>query len=394
MDPIKNPYAPGAGTPPPHLAGRESITSAFGVTLGRAAAGNSFQPIVLSGLRGVGKTVLLLTFRSAAREAGWVAELVEARPGGDLRTQIGEALPPMVRTVNRRWRNKERAARMGRIAASFARTVQATMTRGGFKLDLEPEPGTADSGDLETDLTELLVALGEGAKEEKVGAALLIDELHDVPPDQLAAVVGAAHRINQDQLPVILGGAGLPPVGRVLSDARSYAERLFTIAPIGQLTNEATQAAFEQPAADLQVAFEQDAVDALIEVSGGYPFFIQAYGKHAWDTAEDSPITEEDVRLAAPRAYQELVHSFFQPRYRRATPAERRYLHALADLNTETAISADVATALGHKNAAKASPQREGLLNKGLVYAPERGQIAFTVPQMDQYLRTLPDRND
>ena len=142
------------------------------------------------------------------------------------------------------------------------------------------------------------------------------------------------------------------------------------------------------------MAFEQDAVDALIEVSGGYPFFIQAYGKHAWDTAEDSPITEEDVRLAAPRAYQELVHSFFQPRYRRATPAERRYLHALADLNTETATSADVATALGHKNAAKASPQREGLLNKGLVYAPERGQIAFTVPQMDRYLRTLPDRND
>ena len=338
--------------------------------------------------------MLLLTFRSAAREAGWVAELVEARPGGDLRTQIGEALPPMVRTVNRKWRNKERAARMGRVAASFARTVQASMTRGGFKLDLEPEPGTADSGDLETDLTELLVALGEGAKEEKVGAALLIDELHDVPPDQLAAVVGAAHRINQDQLPVIVGGAGLPPVGRVLSHARSYAERLFTIAPIGQLTNEATRSAFEQPAARLDVVFKQDAVDALIDVSGGYPFFIQAYGKHAWDTADESPITAEDVFFAAPRAYQELVHSFFQPRYRRATPTERRYLHALADLDTEIATSADVAAALGHKSASAASPQREGLLNKGLVYTPERGQIAFTVPQMDQYLRNLADRGD
>ena len=213
MDPIVNPYAPGAGTPPPYLAGRDGLLADWGVVIGRAAAGNSFQPIVLSGLRGVGKTVLLLAFRYQASAAGWPVELFEARPGGDLRTQVAEALPPMVRNVNKQWRNKERAQRIGRIAASFARALQASLTRSGFRLELEPEPGVADSGDLETDLTELLVALGEGAEEEGIGAALLIDELHEVPPAQLSALVGAAHRVNQERLPVVLGGAGLPRSG-------------------------------------------------------------------------------------------------------------------------------------------------------------------------------------
>ena len=209
---------------------------AWDIVIGRAAAGNSFQPIVLSGLRGVGKTVLLLEFRAHARGAGWPIELFEARPGGDLRAQVAEALPPMIRTVNRRWRNQERAKMVGRIAASFARAVQARMVHGGFRFEVEPEPGVADSGDLETDLTELLVALGEGAQSEGVGASLLIDELHEVPPLQLSALVGAAHRVNQESLPVVIGGAGLPPVGRVLSEARSYAERLFSIRPVGPLS--------------------------------------------------------------------------------------------------------------------------------------------------------------
>ena len=182
MDPVTNPYAPGAGTPPPLLAGRDRVIEAWDIVIGRAAAGNSFQPIVLSGLRGVGKTVLLLEFRAHANAAGWPIELFEARPGGDLRAQVAEALPPMVRTVNRRWRNKERAKRIGRIAASFARAVQARLVHGGFRFEVEPEPGVADTGDLETDLTELLIALGEGAQSEGLGAALLIDELHEVPP--------------------------------------------------------------------------------------------------------------------------------------------------------------------------------------------------------------------
>lgn len=391
MDPILNPYAPGAGTPPPLLAGRDALIDAWDVVIGRAAAGNSFQPIVLSGLRGVGKTVLLLTFRAHAREAGWPIELFEARPGGDLRAQVAEALPPMVRTVNRRWRNEARARRIGRIAASFARAVQATLTRSGFRLELEPEPGVADSGDLETDLTELLVALGEGARDEGVGAALLIDELHEVPPDQLSALVGAAHRVNQDRLPVVVGGAGLPPVGRVLSEARSYAERLFSIRPVGPLAPADAQRAFAAPAEDLGVAYTDEALAQLVRLSGGYPFFVQSYGKHVWDLADDSPIAEDDVALAAPRANRELVDSFFRPRYDRATPAERRYLHAMAALGDGDVASADVADRLGHAPS-RVSPQRDGLLTKGLIYAPERGLLAFTVPHMAAYLRSRTDQ--
>ncbi|MBA3288013.1 MAG: ATP-binding protein [Acidimicrobiia bacterium] len=392
MDPIANPYAPGAGTPPPLLAGRDGVLDAFDVVIGRAAAGNSFQPIVLSGLRGVGKTVLLLAFRSTARDAGWPIELFEARPGGDLRSQVAEALPPMIRTVNKRWRNRARAQRIGRIAASFARAVQATLLRSGFRLELEPEPGVADSGDLETDLTELLVALGEGAQDEGVGAALLIDELHEVPPEQLSALVGAAHRVNQDGLPVVLGGAGLPPVGRVLSEARSYAERLFSIRPVGALSPDDSARAFLEPAEALGVDITDGALDRLVRVSGGYPFFIQSYGKHVWDLADDSPIAEDDVDLAEPRAYRELVDSFFKPRYDRATPSERRYLHAMAELGDGDVSSAVVATRLGHDQPSRVSPQRDGLLTKGLIYAPERGVLAFTVPHMAAYLRQLPER--
>ena len=291
---------------------------------------------MLSGLRGVGKTVLLLAFREHAKQAGWPVELFEARPGGDLRAQLAEALPPMVRAVNRSWRNKERAERIGRIAASFAKAVQARLVAGGFRLELEPEVGVADSGDLETDLTELLVALGEGAREEGLGAALLIDELHEVPPEQLSALVGAAHRVNQERLPVVVCGAGLPPVGRVLSEARSYAERLFSLRPVGALAPADTRGPrFERPAAELGVAFEAGRRSTSSSPSpAATRSSSRRYGKHVWDVADDSPIAADDVELARPRRLPRArCDSFFRPRYDRATPAERRYMHAMADLS-------------------------------------------------------------
>jgi hypothetical protein len=190
----------------------------------------------------------------------------------------------------------------------------------------------------------------------------------------------------------VLGGAGLPPVGRVLSEARSYAERLFSIRPVGALDDADTRRAFAAPAGVLGVSITTNALDRLVELSGGYPFFIQSYGKHAWDLADDSPIAADDVELAAPRAYRELVDSFFRPRYDRATPTERRYMHAMAELGDGDVSSADVAARLGHDQPSRVSPQREGLLTKGLIYAPERGMLAFTVPHMATYLRQLPDR--
>ena len=316
--------------------------------------------------------------------------MFEARPGSDLRTQVAEALPPMVRAVNRRWRDKDRARNIGRTAASFAKAASGALSRGGIVLPYEPKPGVADSTDLEADLIDLLVALGEGAREEGVGAALMIDELQDVPVDQLGALIGASHRINQDQLPVVLGGAGLPPVGRILSEARSYSERLFSIRSVGRLSAADSSLALSEPAEQLNVRYETKALEALVDVSGGYPFFVQTYGMHTWDRADGSPITVDDVGDAVPQANRELNDSFFKPRYDRATPAERRYMHTVAESADDPASSSEVAKRLDPKNPNRASPLRDNLINKGLIYAPQRGQIAFTVPHMGTYLRDLP----
>ena len=228
MDPVRNPYSPGAGTPPPYLAGRDDLIAAFDTLLGRAAIGNTVQPLVLSGLRGVGKTVLLLQWRSQAEASGWSASHIEARATVDLRHQLGDAVADLLRQVSRRYRNAQRVERLKRVAASFIRTAGASVSRGGITLDVDPEPGIADSGDLETDLTELLIELGKAAKEEGAGAVILIDELQDAGSEHLAGVVGACHRINQERLPALIVGAGLPTVGKILSDAKSYAERLST----------------------------------------------------------------------------------------------------------------------------------------------------------------------
>lgn len=389
MDPVRNPYSPGAGTPPPYMAGREELIAAFDTLLGRAAIGNAVQPLVLSGLRGVGKTVLLLQWRSQAEAAGWAASHVEARAGADLRGQLADAVTDLLRQISRHYRNRERVERLKRVSASFVKAAGATVSRGGLTFDVNPEAGVADSGDLETDLTELLVELGRAAKEEERGAIILIDELQDAGAERLAAVVGACHRINQERLPALVVGAGLPTVGKVLSDAKSYAERLFDLRNVGPLVGNAQDLAITEPAAKLHVDYEIPALTALRELAGGYPFFIQTHGKFVWDSATGSPINASDVLVSAPRAEEQLRRSFFSPRYDRATPAERRYMHAMAAVGLDTLSTADVASKLGRRQS-DVSVQRDGLLNKGLIYAPERGLVAFTVPRMADYLRSLP----
>jgi hypothetical protein len=389
MDPVRNPYSPGAGTPPPYLAGRDELIAAFDTLLGRAAIGNPVQPLILSGLRGVGKTVLLLKWRSQAEVAGWAASHVEARPGADLRAQLADAVTDLLRQVSRGYRNQERVERLKRVSASFIRAAGATISRGGLTFDVNPEVGVADSGDLETDLAELLVELGRAAREEGAGAVILIDELQDAGAERLAAVVGACHRINQERLPALIVGAGLPTVGKVLSDAKSYAERLFDLRLVGPLEGEAQDQAIVEPAARLGVEFEESALTSLRALAGGYPFFIQTHAKFVWDTAVESPIGDADVATSSPRAEDQLRRSFFGPRYDRATPAERRYMHAMAAVGGASPATADVASKLGRRQS-DVSVQRDGLLNKGLIYAPERGLVAFTVPHMSDYLRSLP----
>lgn len=389
MDPIRNPYSPGAGTPPPYLAGRDDLVQAFETLLGRATIGNPVQPLVLSGLRGVGKTVLLLHWRTQAEVAGWAASHVEARAGADLRAQLADAVDDLLRQVSRRYRNADRLERLKRVAASFARAAGASVTRSGFTLQVEPEPGIADSGDLETDLTELLVELGRAARDEGGGAVILVDELQEAGAEGLAGVVGACHRLNQEKLPALIVGAGLPTVGKVLSDAKSYAERLFDLRAVGPLEGPAQDQAIVAPAEELGVEFEPAALDVLRQLAGGYPFFIQTHAKFVWDLAAGSPIVASDVEASGPRAQEQLRQSFFSPRYDRATPAERRYMHGMAAIGDGGVTTADVAARLGRRPG-DVSVQRDGLLNKGLVYAPERGLVAFTVPHMADYLRSLP----
>lgn len=388
VDPVRNPYSPGAGTPPPYLAGRDDLQDAFRILIGRAQVGNPVQPLVLSGLRGVGKTVLLLRWRAIAAEEGWATAHIEARAGADLRQQLSDAVTDLLRQMSRRYRNQERVERLKRIGASFMRAAGATVTRGGFTFDVQPEPGIADTGDLETDLGELLFELGAAAAEEGSGAVILVDELQDAGSEPLRGVVGACHRINQQPLPALIVGAGLPTVGRVLSEAKSYAERLFDLRTVGPLRGEAQDLAITEPASDRGVTFTAEALEGLRERAGGYPFFIQTHAKFVWDVAVDSPIGAADLAVAAPRADEQLRRSFFAPRYDRATPAERRYMHAMASIMDGPAPTADVASVLGRRQS-DVSVQRDGLLNKGLVYAPERGLVAFTVPHMGAFLRSL-----
>jgi hypothetical protein len=392
VDPIRNPYSPGAGTPPPYLAGRERVLETFSTVIARAEIGNAVQPPVLSGLRGVGKTVLLLRWRELALDAGWAAAHIEARTGSDLRAPLGDAVIDLTRQVSRRFRNHERAQRLQRIATSFLRATGATVTRGAVAFDVQPEPGVADSGSLETDLTELLTELGEASRDEQTGAVILIDELQDAGVDALVGLVGACHRVNQLQLPVVVAGAGLPTVGRVLSEAKSYAERLFDVQPIGRLDDLAQRDAIREPAAALGVEFESPALARLGELAGGYPFFVQTHAKFAWDVAVESPITLADVAVSEPRAGEQLDVSFFGPRYERATPAERRYMHALASLGDGPVSTAEAAAVL-KRRPTDVSVQRDGLLSKGLVFAPDRGLIDFTVPHMAAYLRRRSDHN-
>ncbi len=389
MDAIQNPYTPGAGTPPRYLAGREDLLNAFRTMIGRAEIGNSVQPIVLSGLRGVGKTVLLLKWREMAEEKGWVTAHLEVRPGADLRGQLSDAAVEMLRQVSRRYRNKERVEHLKRVTASFLRALGPTLGRGGVTLEVNPEPGIADSGLLETDLIELLVEIGTAAREEGSGAILFIDEMQDASGEQLAAIVGACHRLNQETLPMLIVGAGLPTIGRVLSEARSYSERLFDLQTVGPLTSPAENEAVVAPAEPLNVHFTIEALEALATLAGGYPFFIQTYAKFVWDVALDETIDRTEVDLAVPKAQEQLRRSFFTPRYDRATPAERKYMHGMAAVGDGAVPTSEVATILKRKPS-DISVQRDGLMSKGLVYSPERGLVAFTVPHMAEFLRSLP----
>jgi hypothetical protein len=401
VDPIRNPYAPGAGQRPPELAGRDEQLQAFDIVLERIARGRPERSIVLTGLRGVGKTVLLNALRSAAVRASWGTGKLEARPDQGLRRPLSGALHVAVRELGHP-AGDEVDHVLGVIKA-FAQRDSAPgaklRERWNPGIDVPPVTGRADSGDIEIDLVELLTDVGGLAADVGRGVAVFIDEMQDLAPEDVSAICAACHEISQSGLPLIVVGAGLPHLPAVLSASKSYSERLFRYQRIDRLDRAAADLALVAPAADEGASFSAEALEALYAATAGYPYFVQAYGKVAWDVAPRSPITVEDVAVAAPEAEAELAVGFFGSRFERATPAEREYLRAMADAATTLAESGEevddiesvptsaVATVLDRKPQSL-SPARDALLKKGLIYSGERGRIAFTVPHFGRYLRT------
>jgi hypothetical protein len=397
MDPVRNPYAPGAGQRPPELAGRDTELSAFDVVLERIAHGRPERSLVLTGLRGVGKTVLLNQLRSAAISRGWGTGKIEARPEQSLRRPVSSALHMALRELGPRHKDQDSIEEVLGVLKAFAlrETPSDAKVRDRWQpgIDVPAATGRADSGDMEIDLVELLSDAAGVAADIGSGIALFIDEMQDVQPDDVSAICAACHELSQQGAPLIVVGAGLPHLPAVLSASKSYSERLFRYLRIDRLDREAADRALLAPAAREDVAFEPAALDALYEAADGYPYFVQAYGKVTWDLAASSPITADDVAMAAPVAETELAVGFFGSRYDRATPAEREYMHAMADLggpNGAAVATSEVAVSLGRKPASL-SPARDSLIKKGLVYSAERGQIAFTVPHFGRYLLRHPD---
>lgn len=392
VDPIRNPFAPGAGQRPPELAGRERELKAFEVVLERVARGRPERSLVLTGLRGVGKTVLLGELRSMAVRHKWGAGKIEARPDAELRRPLSAALHRAIRDLAVRHRAPDRVEEVLGVLKAFA--LKANQADAKLRdrwqpgIDVPAAQGRADSGDIEIDLVELFTDVAELAADVGTGVALLIDEIQDLQPDDVSALCAACHELSQSGAPLVVVGAGLPHVPAVLSASKSYSERLFRYARIDRLSREDADFAVMAPIEREEAGIEPEALDALFDASGGYPYFIQAYGKAAWDAAPADPITVKDVQVAAPEAESELAVGFFGSRYERATPAEREYLLAMAELTQgrdEAAGTADVAVYLGRKPSSL-SPARDSLMKKGLVYSAERGQIAFTVPHFGHYL--------
>lgn len=391
MDPVRNPYAPGAGQRPPELAGRDRQLDAFDIVLERIARGRPERSVMLTGLRGVGKTVLLNQLRSAAVSRGWGTGKIEARPDQDLRRPLSSALHMAARAIAKTHRSPERVDDFLGILKAFA--LRATADKGMRErwqpgIDVPAVTGRADSGDIEIDLVELFVEAAALAGDTGVGIAVFIDEMQDLGPADISAICGACHELSQDSAPLIVVGAGLPHLPAVLSASKSYSERLFSYHRIDRLDRGSADRALIAPAEREDVKFSEEALAALYRKADGYPYFVQAYGKATWDQAPGSPITAEDVALAAPAAEEELAVGFFGSRYERATPAEREYMRAMADLSGDdgpVATSA-VAAELGRKPASL-SPARDGLIKKGLIYSAERGTIGFTVPHFGRYLR-------
>lgn len=387
MDPLQNPYRPGAGTPPPALIGRDALLDQFGIALRRARSGRPGKSLMPIGLRGVGKTVLLNRFSEIAEMEGFHDAFIEAPESGDFPTLLAVRL----RKVLLRLERSGTAAAVLK-ALRVLKTFSLTLPDGAkIAIDVEVLRGEADSGLLAEDLTDLLVAVGEAARDKGSGLLIAIDEVQYLRGQELSALIAAVHRTMQLSLPVVLVGAGLPILPALAGDAKSYAERLFEFPLIGSLGPAEARAALAIPADVLGSSFTEDALDRLVELSDGYPYFLQEWGFQVWNSATGSRIDRADVEAAQADVLDRLDRNFFQVRFDRLTPKEKEYLRAMAHLGPGPHRSGDIAACLGVR-VESVAPRRSALIGKGMVYSPAHGDTAFTVPLFDEYLqRAMPE---
>lgn len=388
MDPLRNPFAPGAGSPPPKLAGRDDLIARTELTLGRVKQGRHAKSFVVVGLRGVGKTVLLNEVYQRATDLGYVAIQIEARENADLPTLLLPKLRQIVLRLDRIKSAIETGKRALRVLASFASAVKATIGDIEYSLSIEPESGTADSGDLESDLADLFESLGDAAKAKKTAVALIIDELQYLSEAEMSALIMAIHRIQQRNLPLVLVGGGLPQLLGLAGRSKSYAERLFDYPQVGTLSDIDAADALVTPITQEGMKIEPGAVEAITRRTEGYPYFLQTWGHFAWNTASEPIITKDDVETATVIALKSLDESFFKVRFDRLSAAEKDYLFAMAELGTGPHRSGDIASRMKRK-VESVAPTRSSLIKKGMVFSPYHGDTAFTVPMFDAYLRRV-----
>lgn len=391
MDPINNPFSPGAGAPPPELVGRDPLLEQARILLGRVKQQRPEKSLLLTGLRGVGKTVLLNDIERMAKAAGYQTILLEAHEEKPLGELIYPALRSLLFELDRVAGAGDKVKRGLAVLRSFIGSIKLTVNDVALGLDIEPAKGSADSGDLEIDLPNLFVAIAEAAQERQTAVAILVDEIQYLSQKELGAIIMAMHKMQQKQLPLALFAAGLPVLPGMAGESKSYAERLFSFPEIGALSEVDAAKALRDPARDVGVEFQDDALKEVFRLTHGYPYFIQEWGYQSWNMAVASPITLQTVQDATPEVIRRLDKNFFRVRFDRLTPGEKNFLRAMAYIGPGSHRTGDIATALG-MSVKGIGPVRSKLIKKGMIYSPAHGDMAFTVPLFDEFMiRAIPE---
>ncbi|MCK5385445.1 MAG: ATP-binding protein [Alphaproteobacteria bacterium] len=386
MDEVRNPFVPGAGSAPPELAGRDKIIHESDIALQRVLLGKHSRSQIMLGLRGTGKTVLLNKIERLAESYGYVTSFIEAPDDKSFAELIYPRIFQVLRKLSLVENAKEQVHKAWRALRSFASVFKVSM--GDLSISVDPEAGTADSGILEYDVVDLFIRIGEVAQAAGTGWALFIDEVQYLKEKELSALIVAIHRVNQKNLPIIFFGAGLPQVAALSGNAKSYAERLFNYPTVGALDRKAAIAAISEPILEEEEEISNQALDKIFSETEGYPYFLQEWGFQSWNAANSSPINIDDVEKAGPAALRRLDEGFFRVRFDRLTPKEREYVLAMAKLGTGSYRSSEVADVLEEKPQSLA-PCRANIIHKGMIYSQSYGDIDFTVPMFDDYLRRV-----